>query len=116
MPIYSVHAPVYGMLHLTFRLCLVPLVNESGNALPEIHRGHVLLISYEFLNSIGLTFKNNPHNILLRFSLLLKIDSFLTQFILIIVSPPSPPPSASHLPSHPHPLPVCLSLENNNKT
>lgn len=100
MPIYSVHAPVYGMLNLTFRLYLVPLVNESGNALPEIHRGHVLLITYEFLNSIGLTFKNNPHNIQLYFPSYWKLI-LLTQYILIIVSPPSIPPSSS-TPPLPH--------------
>lgn len=60
------------------------LFNESGNTLSEIHRGHALLIAYEFLNSIGLTFKNNPHSILFCFPLLLKIDSFLTQYIYYI--------------------------------
>lgn len=95
MTIYSFHAPVYGTLHRTFRLYFVPLVSESGNALPEIRRGHALLISYEFLNSVGLTFKKQSSHILLCFSLLLKIDSFLTQYILITVSPPSTPPSSS---------------------
>lgn len=49
----------------------------------------------------------------LHFPLLLKIGSFLTQYTLIIVSLPLLLPASPQLPSHPHPLPLCLPLEKN---
>lgn len=46
---------------------------------------------------------------ILLFPLLFKIHSFLIQYILISIFPPSPPPSSSLSP--PDPLYFCLSLE-----